>query len=160
MFLLHTEAIVFFPYSFMLNHFNKFKINKGVAVLSKGLECSIQPLFLLCPDGGASESERWRLRVQHVFVHAAALPRFHAGGHVQRRPPHCQGCTWELLYWPRWPAVSVSVMSKSTPVSRVLITYSCSTLYCIQFALFHWPPIEIHTNPTKKWFAVPTQTNV
>lgn len=87
----------------MLNHFTKI-INKGntfffsVAVLSKGLERSIQPLFLLCPDGGASESERWRLRVQHVFVHAAALPRFHAGGHVQRRPPHCQGRTWELLY--------------------------------------------------------------
>lgn len=67
--------------------------------------------FLLCPDGGASDSERGRLCVQHVSVHPAALPRLHAGSNVQRRTPHCQGRTWKLLHRPRRTTVSVSVKS-------------------------------------------------
>ena len=75
----------------------------------KGKRCHcLWLLFLICPDAGASDSECWRLRVQHVSVNATALPRLHAGSHVRRRPPHRQGRTRKLLHWPWRPAVSVS----------------------------------------------------
>lgn len=65
-------------------------------------------LFLLCPDGGAGDSKCGRLCVQHVSVHAAALPWLHAGSHDRRRPPHGQGRSRKLLHRPRRPAVPVS----------------------------------------------------
>jgi len=76
-------------------------------------------LFLLSPDGGGGDAERGRQHVQHDSVHAAALPRVHAGRHVRGRPPHRQGRMRELLHRPRRPAVPVSVCVAASPTARI-----------------------------------------